>query len=191
MCLIENPNEYDPKKEYYFVDYQLISDIRWVRNPLNTIEEVQEIVANLPYVYDRENDEVLPMFEDLRITPHKHLEKLYKKYNEEKEEWEDDEITNGCVMFDYRYDHNEWIVEGWLPSLSKDGKETKEEWEKRVEERKQVNEQALKKSWEEHERRRKLWEAYPSETYAFLLGKAKKRDKEELNKKNRVEVVEE
>ena len=60
MSLLDRNTTYDPSKEY-FVDYHDIEDCRWVRSP-NTIEEVTRMISNLPYVYDEEKNEVLPMF---------------------------------------------------------------------------------------------------------------------------------
>ena len=61
MSLLASNTNYDPSKEYFFVDYHCVIDCRWVRSPYNTIEEVTRMISELPYVYDKEKKEVLPM----------------------------------------------------------------------------------------------------------------------------------
>ena len=105
--LFHNKTEYDALTEYYFVDYHCIIECRWVRSAYLTFEEVREIIENLPYLYDKENDKTEPMFSDLRITPMRELEQLNKNYNEKTNEWENDVITNACKVYDWRYDNFE------------------------------------------------------------------------------------
>ena len=93
MSLLDRNTTYDPSKEYFFVDYHDINECRWVRSPYNTIEEVSRMISELPYVYDEEKNEVLPMFRRLRVTPHTELAKLYRVWNKEEKKWENDTIT--------------------------------------------------------------------------------------------------
>ena len=130
MSLLDRNTTYDPSEEYFFVDYHDIEDCRWVRSPYNTIEEVTRMISNLPYVYDEEKNEVLPMFRRLRVTPHTQLAELYRVWNEEEKKWENDTITKGCVMFDLRYDHPEFY--GMPKSLTKQNDESQEDWEARL-----------------------------------------------------------
>ena len=130
MSLLDRNTTYDPSEEYFFVDYHDINDCRWVRSPFNTIEEVTRMISELPYVYDEEKNEVLPMFRRLRVTPHTELAKLYRVWNEEEKKWENDTITKGCVQFGSKYDTPEFY--GMPSSLSKKDGESREEWETRV-----------------------------------------------------------
>ena len=128
--LFDGKTEYDGLTDYYFVDYHCKIDIRWVLCAYLTFDEVKEIIDNLPYVYDKENEKTEPMFSDLRITPMRELERLNQVYNEQENKWENDIITNACKTFDWRYDGYEYL--GARPSLTKSEEETTEEWVARV-----------------------------------------------------------
>ena len=168
--LFHNKTEYDALTEYYFVDYHCIIECRWVRSAYLTFEEVREIIENLPYLYDKENDKTEPMFSDLRITPMRELEQLNKNYNEKTNEWEDDVITNACKVYDWRYDIFE--IFGARPSLTKKTEETMEEWKKRVDTRKVENEAINQEKFSKHHKLVEKWNEYPSQGAAFLLGKS-------------------
>ena len=168
--LFDRKTEYDALTEYYFVDYHCIIDCRWVRCAYLTLEEVREIIENLPYLYDKENSKTEPMFSNLRITPMRELERLNQVYNEETNEWEDDIITNACKEYDWRYDNYEFL--GAKPSLTKKAEETMEEWKERVETRKLEESEV---QWKRFERNYKLvekWDEYPNRNVAFLVGKS-------------------
>ena len=170
MSLLASNTNYDPSKEYFFVDYHCVIDCRWVRSPYNTIEEVTRMISELPYVYDEEKNEVLPMFRRLRVTPHTKLEELYRIWNEEEKKWENDTITKGCVQFDSRYDMPE--AYGMSPSLTKKDDETREEWEARVAVRQEEIEKGWKDEFAEDRRRKELWNGCPTPGVAYLLGKS-------------------
>ena len=168
--LFDGKTEYNELTDYYFVDYICLIDCRWVRSAYLTFEEVREIIGNLPYLYDKENDKTEPMFSDLRITPMRKLEKLNRVYNEETNEWEDDIITNACKEFDWRYDDYEFL--GAKPSLTKKVEETMEEWKERVETRKLENKAINKKRFDRDLKLEAKWKEYKSRGVAFLVGKS-------------------
>jgi hypothetical protein len=95
-----------------------------------TMEEVVNVFHDLPYAYDDISKSYIPLFRNLRITPHSKLEELHRSFNKETESWEDDEFTVGYFMFDDRYDH--WEFFGCAPSLTKKKEESHEEWRNRV-----------------------------------------------------------
>ena len=132
------------------------------------------MINQLPYVYDKEKNEVLPMFSDLRVTPHAKLEELYQVWNEEEKKWEDDTITKGCVQFDSRYDMPE--AYGMSPSLTKKDDETREEWEARVSVRKAEIKKEWKDQFAEGDRRKALWKEYETPGVAYLYGQWKKKE---------------
>lgn len=191
MSLLDRNTTYDPSKEYFFVDYHDIEDCRWVRSPYNTIEEVTRMISDLPYVYDKEKNEVLPMFRRLRVTPHTELAKLYQVWNEEEKKWENDTITKGCVMFDLRYDCPE--IYGLPESLTKDSKESQEDWEARVAVRQEEIEKGWKDDFAEDRRRKELWNGFPTPGVAYLLGKSmrKKIADQVLRQENGIEESDE
>ena len=170
MSLLDRNTTYDPSKEYFFVDYHDIEDCRWVRSPYNTIEEVTRMISELPYVYDKEKKEVLPMFRRLRVTPHTQLAELYRIWNEEEKKWENDTITKGCVQFDDRYDMPE--AYGLPESLTKKKEESQEDWEARVAVRQEEVEKGWKDEFAEDRRRKELWKSFTNEQVAYLVGKS-------------------
>ena len=125
-------NPYDPKKEYYFVDYHCAYDCRWVRSPYRTWDEVIQIVKELngSFGFDIEGQKVVRFPQDLRITPERELARLHQVFNEETNQYEDDIINYRTYLFDGRYD----IDEKWtgVKSLNKQDDETLEDWKKRV-----------------------------------------------------------
>ena len=176
MSLLDRNTTYDPSKEYFFVDYHDIEDCRWVRSPYNTIEEVTRMISNLPYVYDEEKNEVLPMFRRLRVTPHTELAKLYQVWNEEEKKWENDTITKCAYMFDLRYDCPE--IYGMPQSLTKDNKESQEDWEARVAVRQEEIEKGWKDEFAEDRRREGLWKGFVTPGVAYLVGMSMRKEKE-------------
>ena len=178
MSLLDGNITYDPTKEYFFIDYHDIEECRWIRSPYNTIEEVHEKITNLPYVYDREKKENLPMFRRLRVTPHTHLDELYRVWNEEEEKWDNDDITKGYKEFGSKYDHPEFY--GMPPSMTKRDHETREEWEARVAVRQEEIEKGWKEDFAEDRRRKEIWDSYESPQVAYLYGLMKRKDIAEL-----------
>ena len=102
-------NPYDPKKEYYFVDYHCAYDCRWVRSPYRTWDEVIQIVKELngSFGFDIEGQKVVRFPQDLRITPERELARLHQVFNEETNQYEDDIINYRTYLFDGRYDIDE------------------------------------------------------------------------------------
>jgi len=136
---------------FYCVDYQDLTEMRWVRNPFCSWETVQEIMEALPYGYDEEEDRQIPLFDRFRITPESVLSELRQNWNPETEKYENDETTERVALLGERY---ESIAErttgeqslmrickggGW--TMGGEKVETREEWEARVE-------VARQKEWE-------------------------------------------
>ena len=185
-ALLGHKSKYDPSVDYYFVDYHLIKNPQWVRSPYNTIEEVQQIIENLPYVWDSENEKLLPMFTDLRITPYSNLTELYRVWNEEENEWQNDTITKGCVLFGSRYEHHEFY--GMPASLTKEDEETREEWEARVAAHDADYQQNIRPVVRaNHKSRIALWDEFSNENVAYTVGKMMQRMTAEKVAKQAVE----
>jgi len=142
-------NPYDPKKEYYFVDYHCAYDCRWVRSPYRTWEEVIQIVKDLngSFGFDIEGQKFVRFPQDLRITPERELARLHQVFNEETNQYEDDIINYRTYLFDGRYD----IDEKWtgVKSLNKTKDETLEEWKERVAIAKKELKEARSKQYEQ------------------------------------------
>lgn len=167
--LLTGKTTYNPNEEYYFVDYTCLIDTRWVRSPYMSIEEVQECISNLPYVYDEENKQTFPMFKELRITPHSILNQLARVYNEKEDKWDNSILTNAIVQFDDRYDCPE--VVGMKPSLTKQVGEDSEDWKARVDKRAEEDKIERRNNFEEDIRLKKVWKGYATEGTAYLVGK--------------------
>ncbi len=180
--LISGETTYDPNKEYYFLDYSDSMEVRWVRSPYMTIEEIQDFIAyHLPFIYDEEEKKCVPMFSNLRITPMKKLDELYQVWNEETEQWEDDTITIAAKQFGHRYDGYEWLGEEGgpspAPSLTKKGDETTEEWKVRVQKRRdELEEQRKEQSSLRRQIQQRANEHYPNERVALLNGWRRRKD---------------
>lgn len=168
---LSGKTKYEPSKEYYFLDYQDSMDVRWTRIPYMTIEEIQIFIYDrLPFIYDKDQKKCIPMFGGLRITPMKKLEELYRIWNEETQEWEDDTITLAAQQFGFRYDCYGWL-EGPAPSLTKRVDETAEEWKVRVQQRREELEKQMKEECLfSRQTRTKALENYPNERVALLVG---------------------
>jgi hypothetical protein len=89
---------------FYCVDYQDLTEMRWVRNPFCSWETVQKIMEALPYGYDEEEDRQIPLFDRFRITPESVLSELRKNWNPETEEYENDETTERVALLGERYE---------------------------------------------------------------------------------------
>lgn len=175
--LISGETTYDPSKEYYFLDYHDAMEVRHVRAAYMSLEEIQDIIAyHLPFIYYEEQKKCVPMFSNLRITPMKQLEKLYRKWNEDTQQWEDDTITNACVQFNSRYDGYAWL-EGPAPSLTKKDAETTEEWKVRVQQRRdELEKQRKEQSSLRRQTRERSREHYPNDRVALLQGWKRRKD---------------
>ena len=179
--LISGETTFDPNKEYYFLDYYDSMEVRWVRSPYMSLEEIQDTIAyHLPFIYDKELKKCVPMFSNLRITPMKQLEKLHRRWNEDTQQWEDDTITNACVQFDSRYDGYEWLGEEGpspAPSLTKTDDETTEEWKVRVQQRRdELEEQRKEQSSLRRQIQQRAKEHYPNDRVALLHGWRRRKD---------------
>lgn len=138
---------------FYCVDYRDLTEFRWVRNPFCTWEEVQMIMEVLPYGHDEATGELIPLFEEFRITPEEHLSRLRQNWNSETEEYVDDETTERVKMLGERYEMTAEKITGQasLMRICKSGigytmlsgkSETKEEWQARVRLAQQKEEEA-------------------------------------------------
>ena len=179
--LILGETNYDPNKEYYFLDYHDSMEVRWVRSPYMTLEEIQVIVSDhLPFIYDEDEKKCVPMFSNLRITPMKQLEELYKVWNEETQQWEDDTITLAAKQFGARYDRYDCLGEEGpspAPSLTKTNDETTEEWKVRVQQRRdELEEQRKEQSSLRRQTREKALENCSNEQVALLFGSFMRKD---------------
>ena len=125
-------NVYDPKTEYYFVDYMSICDCSWIRIPYQTMDQVVQLVHKLgqQWGFDHEKKCMTRFIENLRITPERELAELHQVFNAETNQYEDDIINMRTYLFDWRYD----IDEKWtgVKSLNKQEHETLEDWKVRV-----------------------------------------------------------
>ena len=175
--LLSDESTYDPNKEYYFLDYHDSMEVRWVRSPYMTFEEIQHFIAfHIPFIYDKYQKKCVPMFSNLRITPMEKLEELYKVWNEETQKWEDDTITLAAKQFGGRYDGYEWL-EGPAPSLTKQEDETTEEWKVRVQQRRdELDEQHKEQSSLRRQTRDKAREHYLNDRVALLHGWRRRKD---------------
>jgi len=121
---------------FYCVDYHDLVELRWVRNPLCTWEEVQEIMEALPYGKNPGGIEV-PLFQNFRITPEKELSELRQKYDEKQGKWVDDIVTNRGFMLDGRYEGIAESITGSKP-LGQKTSETDEEYSLRMKEHQEL-----------------------------------------------------
>ena len=123
---------YNPKKEYFFVDYLDTLNSCWIRKGYQTWEQVAELVDELCWWmgYDDVDKTHVRFPQDLRITPERQLAELHQVFNPETNKYEDDLINMRTYLFDGRYD----VDERWtgVKSLNKQKDETLEEWKDRV-----------------------------------------------------------
>lgn len=173
--LLRGEAQYDPDKEYFFVDYSDRLECRRIRHPYMTLEEVQDLISHhLPFIYDNDEHKCVPMFSGLRITPMSKLEELNKSWNQETGQYEDDEITVARRLFGSFYDGYDWIEHpSMLPSLTRKEEETAEEWKSRVEEqRKELEERHDRHTEILHAHKERLRERYSNYRLALLKGRS-------------------
>ena len=115
---------------FYCVDYFDLTEIRWVRNPFVTWEDITSIISSLPFGYDEEGEQI-PLFEDFRITPESYLSELRQKYDETKEMYVNDETTNRHFMLDGRYENLAETLTG-QKSLARKRNEPLDEYESHI-----------------------------------------------------------
>ena len=167
--LINRESVFNPHQDYYFLDYHRVDEIKWIRSPMLTMEEVMTHLLSLPYAYDDISKSYIPLFRNLRITPHSKLEELHRSFNKETNSWEDDEFTVGCYLFDDRYD--QWELFGCEPSLTKKNDESHEEWVNRVRVHKDKSDQFRKSRYQTDGLHGSLYRINPQtlEDYYFSL----------------------
>ena len=135
-----NKYGYEP---FYCVHYHDWVEMRWVRNPFLTWDEVQEVWEALPVAYDEDRGVEVPLFSDFVILPEGRLSKLDRDWDEEKEEWSNAEITNRQMELDCRYESTAEHITGERSLARKTEKqhawisigeplESEEEWRERV-----------------------------------------------------------
>ena len=117
---------------FYCVDYQDLTEKRWVRNPFQTWEDVIAIMESLPYGCDHEGEQV-PLFDNFRITPESYLSELGQKYDETEEKYVNDSTTNRQYILDERYENLAEKITG-QQSLARKIKEPLDEYESRIRE---------------------------------------------------------
>ena len=88
---------YDPNKQYFMLDYFDKTQIAWCRLPYLTLEEVSDRILLLASLGTP--------IKNLRVLPETYLdEKREAEFNEEKQEYVEDTITNREYFFDSRYE---------------------------------------------------------------------------------------
>ena len=135
-----NGSSCDPKTEYYFVSYQVISSIKWVRMPCLTLKEVKDALASLPLLVtpgmlpssERNLPGIIPDYENLQIYNENWLSKLHQDWDEVNQKYVDSEVTKRQVIFDNRYESAAVNFTG-IPSLSRQKGEDEDAWHQRVE----------------------------------------------------------
>ena len=110
--------------EHYFLDYQDVERVKWVRIPNLRIPEVIEILMDLRFKVM--NGKITK----LRVQSETILSQLAKNWDEEEQRYVNDEVTWRSRFFDYfRYGKIEERFTG--KSLDKTNDETFEEWKER------------------------------------------------------------
>jgi len=130
----------DPKTEYYFVSYQVISSIKWVRMPSLTLKEVKDALGSLPFLLtpgmssssESNLPGIIPDYENLQIYNESWLSELHQDWDEVNQKYVDSEVTNRQVIFDNRYESAAVNFTG-IPSLSRQKGEDEDAWHQRVE----------------------------------------------------------
>ena len=127
--LTYNREPYNPSTEYYFIDWFDEGEVRWIRTPLCTLQDVQELVSNMTPSGVR----------NLRIQSETRLSELHENVKddgvnvEHEERVTNSEITERTFCFGGFYDISHEGRTG-VPSLSKGSTESRKDWLKRVEE---------------------------------------------------------
>ena len=187
---------------FYCVDYQDLTEMRWVRNPFCSWETVQEIMEALPYGYDEEEDRQVPLFDGFRITPESVLSKLRKNWNPETEKYENDETTERVALLGERYESIAERTTGdqsllritnpdatWTMGSGK--VETREEWEERVRLAEQKQSDADPTPYEQLQMRLvKEWRATHPAPNPFLVGNLTFREELPVADELRAQLVE-
>jgi hypothetical protein len=130
----------DPKTEYYFVSYHVISSIKWVRMPFLTMAEVKDTLESLPYLLTpgmvpsnkRNLPGILPDYKNLQVYSESWLSQLHQDWDDTSQQYVNSEVTNRQVIFDNRYESAAVYFTG-VPSLSRQKGEDKDAWRQRVE----------------------------------------------------------
>jgi hypothetical protein len=81
---------------------------RWVRHTFQTIEEVLNAVAGMEIDEDT-------TINNLEIIPEKELDKNYKKWNEETQEFEEQDYPTRLVKLDERYQNIAEMIYSYEP----------------------------------------------------------------------------
>ena len=131
---------------FYSLDYFHLGDVRWVRCPFLTFEEVMEVLNDLPYLEGKTGSRI-PMYEDLRILPEAQLNKLREKWDDEKKEVVNEELSERAFLFGGRYEALAEHITGERSlsrgaSLKGGEEETVDEWKERIAKTKEDNERA-------------------------------------------------
>jgi len=130
----------DPKTEYYFVSYTVISSIKWVRIPSITLAEVKDALEALPILLtpgimpssESNLPGIIPDYDNLQIYNETWLSKLHQDWDEVNQKYVDSEITNRQLIFGNLYEFSATHFTG-IPSLSRQKREDKDAWHQRVE----------------------------------------------------------
>ena len=140
--VLDDKSNYDPRWDYYFVSYNVISTPQWVRSPFNTLGEVKDILENLDYLWDQNEDftrtrenykfpRMTANYKNLRIYSESYLSELYQSYDEKQDKLILSTITNRQHLFGDRYEGFAEEVTG--SSLGIRENESIKDWEKRIE----------------------------------------------------------
>ena len=119
-----NGSEYDPEEDYYFVDYKDNEEVRWVRSPMMTLEDIQNVLNTYP----------LENIKDLRITPEKFLSRLHENVisiRGASDQIQNSEITERAFRYARVYDSIHAETTG-IQSLTKEESESDSDWKSRV-----------------------------------------------------------
>ena len=128
--------------EYYYVDYHDRQELRWVRTPCQTLEDIKMIL----FYIQTENKEV----EEFRVTPEKYLSELHTSWCEEKREYITDNFTNrerlfGGMdeMFAEKFFGVRSLRQGGISLVFENTKdEPRDEWKERVRETRRIRGEA-------------------------------------------------
>jgi hypothetical protein len=148
-----NGGFHEPKTEYYFLTYQVISSPQWVRSPFLKLSEVKDVLEELPFLLtpgvvpsNKSNlPGMIPDYENLQIYSESWLSQLHRDWDELNQKYADSEFTNRQVIFGNLYERSAEHFTG-VPSLSRQDGEDKGIWQERVEEqRSAIKEQRMER----------------------------------------------
>ena len=135
---------------------------------MQTMYEVMSTVLNLPYAFDETTKSFIPLFKDLRITPHSKLSEPHRSFNKETNSFEDDEFTNMSFIFGDLYDRiSEDVTKE--PSLNKTDEESTEEWKERVQTYRDKREEERKSRRDRNELNTALYRINPQTSFDYYL----------------------